>query len=213
MRALDLVPEHTHYTRLQRLRGFMEPNIKSAFDEVFRRLDAMEVKWESKLEEVKSSCQDRDVEVDRRISALEDAGARLPAVPVDLERRVAALEGVCNASVNIPERISSLERYNIALSQSMVVADNWNHDLDARVGEVERRTDDLELIRLFEIRDERDDHVAALEDSVAAFVEWQPWIEAHVIDTRFNLRRVNYYWYPVDKEPPAARKVPCASSE
>jgi hypothetical protein len=167
VRALDLVPEHPHYTRLQRLRGFMDPNIKSAFDEVFRRLDAMEVKWESKLEVVKSSCQDCDAEVDRRISALEDAGARLPAVPVDLERRVAALEGVCNASVNIPERISSLERYSIALSQSMVAADNWNHDLDARVGEVERRTDDLELIRLFEIRDERDDRVAALEDSVA----------------------------------------------
>ena len=102
----------------------MEPNIKFAFDEVFHRFNAMEVKWESKLEEVNNSCQDRDVEVDRRISTLEKVGSRSPVVPVDLERRVAALVGVCNASVNIPERISSLERYCIALSQSAVATDN-----------------------------------------------------------------------------------------
>lgn len=55
----------------------MEPNIKSAFNEVFRRLDAMEAKWESKLEEVKSSRLDRDAEVDHRLVALEDSGGGL----------------------------------------------------------------------------------------------------------------------------------------
>jgi hypothetical protein len=80
----------------------MEPNIKSAFEEVFRRLDAMEAKWESKLEEVQSSLRDRDAEVDRRLSALEETEARVPAIPVELERRVVALERVCNASINTP---------------------------------------------------------------------------------------------------------------
>lgn len=80
----------------------MEPNIKSAFEEVFHRLDAMEAKWESKLEEVKSSLRDHDAEVDRRLSALEETEARVPAIPVELERRVVALERVCNASINTP---------------------------------------------------------------------------------------------------------------
>jgi hypothetical protein len=66
------------------------------------------------------------------------------------------------------------------------VVDNWGRE---RIREVERRTDDLELIRLSEIRDERDDRVAALEDAAAAFGEWKPWIEAFVEDTRFELRR------------------------
>jgi hypothetical protein len=76
----------------------MEPNIKSALDEVFRRLDAMETKWESKLEEVKGSHMDRDTEVDQRISVLEEAGARSSTVPVELERR-------WRASVSIPEQL------------------------------------------------------------------------------------------------------------
>jgi chromosome segregation ATPase len=152
----------------------MVPNIKSAFEEVFHRLDAMEAKWESKLEEVKSSLRDRDAEVDRRLSALEETEARVPAIPFELERRVVALERVCNASINTPERISTLEHHCIALSQSALVANNWGRELGERVGEVERRTDDLELIRLSEIRDERNDRVAALEDAEAVFGEWKP---------------------------------------
>jgi hypothetical protein len=49
------MPEHPHFTRLQQHRRFMEPYIKSAFDKVFCRLDAMETKWESNLEEARSS--------------------------------------------------------------------------------------------------------------------------------------------------------------
>lgn len=55
---------------------------------------------------------------------------------------------------------------------------------------MERRVDDLELICLSEIHDERDDRVSALEATAASFEEWRPWIEAAVDDAPFDVRRV-----------------------
>ncbi|CAD6257863.1 unnamed protein product [Miscanthus lutarioriparius] len=45
------------------------------------------------------------------------------------------------------------------------MADDWDRSIDQRVGELEQRTDDLELIRITEIHDERDDRVVALESA------------------------------------------------
>jgi hypothetical protein len=50
-----------------------------------------------------------------------------------------------------------------------VAHENWNHELESRVAEMEKRADDLELIRLSEIHNEREDHISALEAAVAAY--------------------------------------------
>jgi hypothetical protein len=110
-------------------------------------------------------------------------------VPAEFERRVSELERSSEVSINIPEWISALERFCVALSQSAVMNRNWNHDLNARIDEMEKRADDLELIRLFEIRDERDDRVSALEGAAAAYEEWRPWVEASIYDVRFDFHR------------------------
>ena len=94
-----------------------------------------------------------------------------------------------------------------------MAANNRSRDLDARIGDMERRANDLKLIRLFEIHDERDDRVSALEASMAALEEWQPWVEALIDDTRFDLCWAAYFWYRVNKDPSATHKSPCASSE
>lgn len=44
-----------------------------------------------------------------------------------------------------------------------MVADNWGAHFDERVSDLEHRMNELELIRLYEIRDERDERVSALE--------------------------------------------------
>lgn len=72
---------------------------------------------------------------------------------------------------------------------------NWNRDLDACINEVEKRADDLKLIRLCEIRDERDDHVSALEEATAANEEWWLWVEASIYNVRFDLHRAFNSWY------------------
>jgi hypothetical protein len=47
-----------------------------------------------------------------------------------------------------------------------MVADNWGAHFDSRVDDLEQRMVDLELIRLAEIHDERDDRVEATEQAV-----------------------------------------------
>lgn len=86
-------------------------------------------------------------------------------------------------------RLRALEDYCSAQSEAAVVAAEWNHDISGRVGELEQKVDDLELIRITEIRDERHDRVAALEDAAAVFDEWRPWVEASIHDMRLEIKR------------------------
>jgi hypothetical protein len=63
--------------------------------------------------------------------------------------------------------------------------------VERRVGELEHRADDLDLIRITEIRDERDDRVSALEGAAEVFDEWRPWVEASIYDIRREMNRSN----------------------
>jgi hypothetical protein len=59
-------------------------------------------------------------------------------------------------------RIASLEELASSQYTAAVVADNWGSHFDSRVSELEQGMADLELIRLSEIRDERDDRMEDL---------------------------------------------------
>lgn len=50
-----------------------------------------------------------------------------------------------------------LEVYCAAQSEATVVAANWGRSTDQRVGDLKQRMDDVELLRLLKLRDERDD--------------------------------------------------------
>ena len=67
---------------------------------------------------------------------------------------------------SVDARLLSLENFASAQFTAAIVADNWGSHFDARVSDLEQRMFDLELIRLNEIRDESDDRVEAVEQSV-----------------------------------------------
>lgn len=50
---------------------------------------------------------------------------------------------------------------------------------------------DLELIRLAEIRDERDDRVEELEGAVGDLQSWQQELDGYIDDIRYDLCRVS----------------------
>lgn len=76
--ALEVADDHTHFTRLQRSRGVMDPTVKSAFEEVLRRFNAFDAKWESKFADTESARREREAETDCRVSELEGFAASVP---------------------------------------------------------------------------------------------------------------------------------------
>jgi hypothetical protein len=72
-----------------------------------------------------------------------------------------------------------------------MVADNWGAHFDSRVDDLEQRMVDLELIRLAEIHDERDDRVEATEQAVGDLQSWRLELDGYIDDIRYNLHRLN----------------------
>jgi hypothetical protein len=56
------------------------------------------------------------------------------------------------------------------------------------------RMGDLELIRVYELRDERDARVSALETAAAIVEEWRPFVDGTIDDIRLDLRRLKDQW-------------------
>ena len=61
LQGLDPPEPHPHFTRLQRARGVMDPNVRSLFDEVLKRIDDLRAdssgrweRWERRFEEATS---------------------------------------------------------------------------------------------------------------------------------------------------------------
>jgi hypothetical protein len=148
----------------------MDPAIKSAFEELIRRFDSFDAKWEARFTDVESARQDRDDEA---------------------EQRLAALVAFSNSVPGVASRLTALEDYCSANSEAAVAAEEWNRGITNRIGELEQKMDDLELIWFSEMQDERDDRVAALEDVAAVFDEWRPWVEASFHDIRLEIKRLN----------------------
>jgi hypothetical protein len=71
----------------------MDPIIKMVFEEVIRRFDAFNSKWEAKFVDAESMRRDRDAETDRHIAVLESFSRSVPRVVAHLT----ALEDYCSA--------------------------------------------------------------------------------------------------------------------
>ncbi|XP_021317789.1 uncharacterized protein LOC110435983 [Sorghum bicolor] len=147
----------------------MDPAVKSAFEELIRRFDSFDAKWEARFADAESARRDHDDETERRLAAVEAFTSSVPGPAA----RHSALEDYCSAN-----------------SEAAVAAEEWNRGFSNRVGELEEKMDDLELIRFSEMRDERDDRVAALEDAAVVFDEWRPWVEASVHDICLEIKRL-----------------------
>jgi DNA repair exonuclease SbcCD ATPase subunit len=91
----------------------------------------------------------------------------------------------------VDSRLSSLEGFANAQYTAAVVADNWATHFDSRVDDLEQRMADLELIRLVEIRDERDDRVEAVEQAVWELQSWRMELDGYVDDIRYDLHRLS----------------------
>jgi len=148
----------------------MDPSVKSSFEEVLRRFDSFDAKWEAKFAAAEAVSQERAAEADRRFIRLERSCAAIPM----LEAHVASLDTFCSAQ-----------------SEQNAVANDWGRAVERRVGELEHHADDLDLIRITEIHDERDDRVSALEGAAEVFDEWRPWVEASIYDIQREMNRSN----------------------
>lgn len=226
----------------------MEPNVKSAIEDLVKRFDSFDAKWEARFAQADSQRLAKEAAVDQRLTALEsgtnleiqsrfpevelrvavlegaplqEIQARLPAV----ERRVAALEAA--PFPEVPSRVAVLEDYCAAQSDAAAQVDDWGRTVDQRVVDLELQVDDLQSIRLAEVRDEREDRIEALEDAVKVFDDWCPRLEASVEDVRRDVqrlftieqggRRVDPVWTsedtaPATTPPTAATSAPAAAS-
>ena len=101
------------------------------------------------------------------------------------------LERSCAVIPTLEARVSSLDMFCSAQSEQNAVTDDWGRAVERRVGELEHHVDDLDLIRITEIRDERDDQVSTLEGAAEVFDEWRPWVEASIYDIRREMGRFN----------------------
>ena len=68
--------------------------------------------------------------------------------------------------------IKSLEDYATAQYTATVVVDNWATHFNERISDLKQRMMDLELIRIHEINNERDDRMAAVEVAVGEINDW-----------------------------------------
>lgn len=87
-------------------------------------------------------------------------------------------------------RLASLEQLCNKQAHAAVLSDIRAQDFEQRIEEAEVRMGDLELIRVYELRDERDERVAALESASAILEEWRPFVDGTLDDVRLELRRL-----------------------
>ena len=90
----------------------------------------------------------------------------------------------------VDRRIKSLEDFAAAQYTAAVVSDNWGAHFDERVSDLEQRMMDLELIRIHEINDERDDRVAAVEGAVGEINDWRPGVDGLIDALRWEVKKL-----------------------
>jgi hypothetical protein len=64
--------------------------------------------------------------------------------------------------------------------------------------------EDLELIRVYELCDERDERVSALESAAAILEEWRPFVKGTLDNIRFDLQRLKEQWDGSPLDPSSA---------
>lgn len=193
----------------------MKAVLDAKFDEVFHRFDALESRWDSKLAGETAARQQLADATDRWLAALEEGVSAVPGALAHIaalessepsegvDRHLAALEGVAVATPGmlscitmlekaaVPEgqvHVRALEEYCAAQADAVAETHQWARGIDDRAKVLEEKVGDLEMIHLAEMRDERDDHIEALEDAAKVFDDWRPWVEAAIYDVRRDFR-------------------------
>ncbi|XP_066345321.1 uncharacterized protein [Miscanthus floridulus] len=108
----------------------------------------------------------------------------------------------------VDSRITSLESFAFAQYTAAIVADNWGAHFDSCVTDLEQRMADLEMIRVVEYRDERDDRVSTLEEAVGDLQAWRSEVDDNLDDVRYDLRRFSKSMGTQPQQPPRVRSRP-----
>lgn len=185
---------HPHFTRLQRSQDVMEPNVKSAFEQILSRLDSIDERcgrMEKGAADSDHAREERDAAVKARVVPLEKAMGTQSASSSTAVAQIQAREERATA---LDDHITSLEKVCNTQSHTTVLFDVRAQDFEQRIAEAEMRMGDLELIRVFELRDERDERVSVLESAAAVLEEWRPYIEGMLDDLRLGVRSLKQQW-------------------
>ncbi|CAD6264066.1 unnamed protein product [Miscanthus lutarioriparius] len=75
-------------------------------------------------------------------------------------------------------------------SHAAVLFDICAQDFEQRIAEAELRMGDLELLRIYELQDERDERVSALESAASVLEEWRPFVEGTLDDVCLEVPRL-----------------------
>ncbi|CAD6334022.1 unnamed protein product [Miscanthus lutarioriparius] len=148
--------------------------------------------------------QARDIAVDQHLGSLEEFVSGVPERAAEEDRRLVLLEQRAASTHRRAEafdlRVAQLEDYTNSQYTAAVVVDNWGAHFDERVSDLEHRMNELELIRLYEIWDER---VSALETVVVDLEAWRPGVDGFIDDTRLKMLRLTKQWDRAMLETPA----------
>lgn len=181
--ALDPA-SHSHFTRLQRSQGVMEPNVKSTFEQILLHLDSIDERcgW---IEKGAADGERDRVERDTTMGSASTSWRKvLAAQSTATATTVAHDQAQEEQEAAIDSCLTALDQFASTHSQATILADIRAQDFEQRVIEMELWIGDLELIRIHEIRDERDDMVLALESTAEAYEEWRLYIKGSIEDVR-----------------------------
>jgi DNA repair exonuclease SbcCD ATPase subunit len=179
----------------------MEPNARNMFDVVLKRLDDMESRsserwerWEKRCDDDAAARQTRDAAVDQRLGSLEAFVSAFSERAAAEDRRLGLLEQRAASEhrrvEEIDLRVTHLEDFAHAQYTTASVADSWGAHFNDRVSELDSRMKELELIRIYEIRDKRDECVSTVETVVADLEAWRPNVDNFIDDTRLKMLRL-----------------------
>jgi FKBP-type peptidyl-prolyl cis-trans isomerase (trigger factor) len=143
----------------------MDPNLKLVLDELNRRFDAQDQKWESRFSNLERVHSARASEVDQRVAALESLAAVVESDRAEL------------AKADVPARLAHLE-----------AAYGGQYD------DVYMRLSALESIRVDAMFAETVDRVAVLETAATDLGTWRPEVEALVDDLKLEVQKIAQTW-------------------
>ncbi|CAD6232454.1 unnamed protein product [Miscanthus lutarioriparius] len=108
--------------------------------------------------------------------------------PPRLHRR--AIQAQEERTTALDVRVTSLEKVCHTQAHAAVLFDVRVQDFEQRIAEAELRMGDLELIHVYELRDERDERVSTLESAAAVLEDWRPFVDGTLDDIRLEIKRL-----------------------
>jgi hypothetical protein len=165
----------------------MEPNLKTVFDEILKRLDSIDGRCgclEKTATDSESTRKEQGSASEHRIAVVEEALSEL------VEASKGEIRGLEKFCVGADVRLESLEQFCVAQSYSTIVADNWGYEIELHVEEIENHVGDLELARLRELYVKDGDRVATLEATAVVIEEWRPYVDGSIDDMRLEINRL-----------------------